>query len=380
MQLRCVNVAFLQLGVDVLPHALVDHGASLANRPRGRAPAVSIVGMRAEDTVLLRKVFPDGVATVQQLVASGVPERTAYHRCLDGGPWQNPLPGVVFLFTGEATRRQLVIAALALAGPGAVVTGIEGCRRHGLRRGPRRLTAPRDLTDVVHLLVHGGRQIRDVDFVHVERTSRLPQPHHRDGIPLAPLVRCCVDAARRLRREGDIAELLSDAVQRGMCTVAQLVLELDSGSRRHTALPRRVLGEVSVGIRSAAELSARTLWSSTGLPEPWWNVAVHTTDGAFLGIADCWVDDVAMVWEIESTQWHMSPRDHDRTVERAARFVAAGAVYVASKPKRVVARRPEIVQMLRDTYRHAAARPRPGLRATPPDPLAGKPRSCNGAA
>jgi hypothetical protein len=340
--------------------------------------------MRADERARLRAAFPEGVATVAQLVAAGVAERTAYHRCLDGGPWQSPLPGVVLLFTGEPTRRQVVLAGLALAGPRAIVTGLEGARRHGLQRGPRRLARVHDVSEIVHLLVPDGRQVRDTGPVHVERTSRLPEPVLRDGIPLAPLVRCCIDAARRLRREGDVAELLSDAVQRGLCTVAQLARELDAGSRRHTAMPRQVLRGLADGVRSAAELAARKLWPATGLPDPWWNVHVHTADGTFIGIADCWLDDVAMVWEIESTEWHLSPDDHDRTVERAARFVAAGAVYVASKPKRILTRRGEIVQMLRDARRHAADRPRPALVATRPDarpgPIAGKPRSRNGAA
>ena len=39
-----------------------------------------------------------------------------------------------------------------------------------------------------------------------------------------------------------------------------------------------------------------------------------------------------MAWEIESTEWHLSPFDHTRTVERAAAFVAAGVIYTATLP------------------------------------------------
>jgi catalase (peroxidase I) len=94
-----------------------------------------------------------------------------------------------------------------------------------------------------------------------------------------------------------------------------------------------------------------------------WNVDIYTEDGVFLGKADCWLDDVAMVWEIESSEWHMSPEDHDRTVERAARFTAAGAVYTASKPKKIRADPIGVARVLRATYQQAAARPRPPLRA-----------------
>jgi hypothetical protein len=326
----------------------------------------------------LRTLFPDRVATAKQLVAAGVPERTVYHRCLDGGPWQNPLPGIIFLFSGRPTRRQLVLAAVLLGGPQAMVTGAEACRRHSLRRGPARLSDEREHIDEVHVLVPASRQLRSVAYVHVERTKSLPEPVVRSGIPLAPLPRACINAARRLRTEGEIAELLSDAVQRKLCTVAELSAELEASSRRHTALPRRVLRAVADGVHSAAELAAKRMWNSTGLPVPMWNVEIYTDDGLFLGKADCWLDDVAMVWEIESTEWHLSPEDHDRTVERAARFNAAGAVYTASKPKKIRTQPAEVARILRATYAQAAARPRPPLRAAPSDAsVAAKPLSRN---
>jgi hypothetical protein len=324
----------------------------------------------------LRVAFPHGVATAKQLVAAGVPERTVYHRCLDGGPWQSPLPGVVMLFTGQPTREQSVLAAVLLGGPAAMVTGVEACRRHGLRRGPARLGSERETVDEVHLLVPAGRQLRSVGYVHVERTTSLPDPVLRSGVPLAPLARACVDGARRLRREGEIAELLSDAVQNHGCAVSELNWELETGSRRHTAIPRRVLRSVAEGARSAAEVDAQRLWRSTGLPEAMWNVPIYSEHGLFLGVADCWVDDVAMVWETESTEWHLSPQDHDRTVERAARFTAAGVVYTASKPKKIRTQRAEVIRTLRATYAQATARPRPPVRAVP-EPVAAKPLSRN---
>jgi hypothetical protein len=305
----------------------------------------------------LHAAFPRGVAAVRDLVAYGVPERTAYQRCLEGGPWQRALPGIVFLFTGRPTIDQLVHAALLLCGPDAMLTGIEACRRHGLRRGPvRRAEAGRP---EIHVLVPATRQVRSAEFVHVERTRRLPVPVLREGVPLAPLVRACTDTARRVRSSAEVTELFSDAVQRGLCTVAALWAELASGTRRGTAVPRAVLGDLAVGVRSAAERSAKQLWPSTGLPEPWWNAEVCDADGCSLGVADCWVDEVAMVWEIESSEWHLSPADHEYTVRRAARFTAAGAVYVASKPKMVLNDRSGVVATLRAVYAQAPGHPSP---------------------
>jgi hypothetical protein len=297
------------------------------------------------------------VATARQLTAYGVPQRTTYHRCLDGGPWTRLLPGVVMLSTGKPTPDQRVRAALLLAGSQAVVTGLEACRRHGLRRGPVRQRS--EGTEEVHLLVPHGRQVRSVGFAHVERTLRTVEPVIKAGVPLAPLVRACTDAARRLTAAGEIAELLSDAVQRRLCTVAQLSADLDAGSRRGTAMPRLVLRDLAEGVRSAAERDARRMWTASGLPEAEWNVPIHDAGGRFLGIADCWLDDVAMVWEIESSEWHLGPDEHGRTVERAAEFVAAGVVYTASKPSQVRDDWQAVANRLHATYRHARSRPRP---------------------
>jgi hypothetical protein len=307
----------------------------------------------------LRDAFPHGVARVRDLTMFGFSERTVYKRCLDGGPWQRILPGLVLLFTGRPTRDQEVRAALLLCGTGAAVTGVEACRRYGLRRGPSSDRTDRE----VHVLIPHARQRRSVGFVHVERTHRMPSIVTRGGVDLAPLPRACLDAARRLRHAGDVTELLAEPVQRGMCTVSALGTELAAGSRRGTARPRAVLADMSDGVRSAAERAAMELWRTIGLPQPVWNCPVQTADGQFLGIADCWLDDVAMVWEIESTEWHLSPIDHDRTVQRAAGFTAAGAVYVATKPSRVLRDPVGVASMLRRAYEQAAARPRPRLVA-----------------
>ena len=61
---------------------------------------------------------------------------TVARRCQDGGPWRRLLPGIVLLGSGPATRQQEITAALMYGGPEALVTGLEACRRHGVRRGP----------------------------------------------------------------------------------------------------------------------------------------------------------------------------------------------------------------------------------------------------
>jgi hypothetical protein len=304
----------------------------------------------------LRDAAVDGVVTARALVVLGVPESTVYHRCRDGGPWQRLAPGVVLMTTGHPTTRQLVTAALLHGGPDAVLTGLEACRRHGIRRGP-----PPE--PPLHVLVPHDRQVRSASRIQVERSRRMPRPALRGGVPLAPVPRAVIDAARRLRSARDIAELLADPVQHGLCTIAQLGIELSECGRRGSATPRRVLREVGAGVRSAAEVDAKRLWRRTGLPEPWWNARVYHANGQFLGIADGWFDEVALAWEINSLAWHLDPTDYEREQEKTARFTAAGVPVLPTQPIRLRSDGRVVLDELCSAYGHAAVRPRPPVRA-----------------
>lgn len=314
----------------------------------------------AAEVSALHTAANDGVITARELERLGVPAVTIYRRCRGGGPWSRMLPGVIRLSNGHPTRNQLVAAALAYAGPDALVTGLEACRRHGIRRGPRQPS------DDIHLLVPHAKQLRAYGFVYVERTRRLPGAIRRDAVPLAPVARACIDAARRLRCPREVTELLADPIQRGSCSVAQLRAELAACGRRGSATPRRVLADIGDGVRSAAERDAKRVWRRTGLPEPWWNASVFDERGRLLGIADAWCDDVAMTWEIDSYEFHLSPGDYARTVGRAARLAAAGVVVVPTLPSRLRRDPAGVVAELRAAYAAASTRPRPPLRAVRP--------------
>lgn len=320
----------------------------MSGMPRG--PAVS--------RDVLRDAAADGVITARSLVALGVPESTVYHRCRDGGPWQRLAPGVVLMSTGHPTTGQLVTAALLHGGPDAVLTGLEACRRHGVRRGP-------PVEPPLHVLVPHDRQVRSAASIQVERSRRMPPALVRGGVPLAPVPRAVIDAARRLRNARDIAELLADPVQHGLCTAGQLVVELAECGRRGSATPRRVIREVSAGVRSAAEVDARRLWRRTGLPEPWWNARVCDARGELLGVADAWWDEIALAWEINSAAWHLNPESYAREQEKTARFTAAGALVLPTLTKRLRSDTGTVMDELVAAHGHAAARPRPPLRATP---------------
>ncbi len=306
----------------------------------------------------VRAAAVDDVIKARTLVESGVPESTVYARCRPGGPWQLLLPATVLLSSGRPTSDQLAVAGLLYAGPDAVITGIEAARRHGVRRGP-------EPDGRLHLLVPHEQQPACARHVVIERTRRMPKAVLRRGMPLAPVSRAVIDGARRLASPRETTELVADAVQRGLCTVDQLRTEVDAAQRRGTAVPRAVIHDVSAGIRSAAERDAKRVWRQAGLPEPWWNASVFDAQGRLLGIADAWWDDVALAWEINSLAWHLNPQDYAREQAKSALFTATGIPLLPTFAKRLTADAAGVARELREAYLHAAARPRPPVRAVP---------------
>ncbi|RZQ62901.1 hypothetical protein EWH70_17855 [Amycolatopsis suaedae] len=295
-----------------------------------------------------------GVIRVATLEALGMDSKTAYRWCLPGGPWQRLLPGIILLHNGEPSADQRAVAALMHGGVESQVTGVEACRRHGLR--PRQLPD----TDDIHLLVPHDRQVRSSGYVTIERTKRLPAPVTRGGIPLAPLVRAVTDAARRLRDEKQVAGLLIEGIQRGRCDPKSLAREVEAGTKRGTALPRRLLAEID-SLRSVAELHAREVAGRMRVPPTHWNAAVHGPSGRYLGRPDAWWDEVCLAWEIDSFDFHFFRDGYARTLERNVRYAGAGITVVQTLPSRLRSDPAGVLAELEAAYNTAAARPRPDV-------------------
>jgi hypothetical protein len=310
------------------------------------------------DQLELRRHSRHGAIKVATLERLGVSPQTAYRRCVPGGPWQRLLPGVVLLNNAPPTRRQLVEAALLYAGPGAMVTGLEACRRYGLQG------VPDDAT--VHLLLADNRHVKGSDYVTIERTIRLPKPVIRDEVPLAPLVRAVLDACRRLGAFDPSRALITEAVQRGRISPGELEHELSIGSRRGTSVPRRILRDVLEGARSVAEIDGLRVWKRTGLPSPAWNVDLFDSDGQFVARPDGWCGEVGLAWEIDSDEYHFGRGDYARTLKRNTRYATAGVVLVQTLPNRLRAEPDAVAAELVAAYQAAAKRPRPSLEVRKP--------------
>lgn len=231
----------------------------------------------------------DGVVRVADLRKAGMSNHALAARCRPSGPWQRILPGVVLLSNSPPTRRQRVRAALVYTGPEAVLTGVDAMRAHGL--------APPD-RDEVRVLIPSARRQTSRAYLTVERTTRLPPPVRRAGLPVAPLPRAIVDAARHERDHDELATLVLTPVEAGACTIADLRVEVNTGNQRGTAAVRALLAGREHEVVPVTQGLARRVLRQAPLPPPHWQVELHARDGTPLGVADAWWPEAGLAWSL----------------------------------------------------------------------------------
>ncbi|HEX3004990.1 MAG TPA: hypothetical protein VHO27_12325 [Angustibacter sp.] len=306
------------------------------------------------------------VVTHAELVAMGMTLSTVCYRIRRQGPWQRVHPGVVLTHSGTATDRELHLAALAYAGDGAVLTGLSALRLLGVRAAG----SSRDR----HVLVPHQRRKQSRPGVVVERTRNLPAPVAHRGLPVAPVARCTIDAARQLADRSAVRELVAEVVQRRLCTVKELTDALAAAANQRSALPREVLGEVEAGVRSVAEAHTREVFARHGIPQPRWNWALYTVDGEHVVTPDGWWDDIGCALQIDSMRYHLGPRLYRRTQQLQRALARYDVPFLPVAPSDILEDEDGFVAEVR-AFRatHAAHQPTTALVARPPDAGARRP-------
>jgi hypothetical protein len=281
------------------------------------------------------------VITREQAVTVGVTRHALRHRLRSGGPWQGLLPGVYLATTGTPTPIQQEMAAMLYAGPDSVVTGLAAVRQHHIR-GP--------VTELIDVLVPASRRRRDADFVRLHRTTHLPTRVWQLGpLRYALPARAVADAVRDLTSLRDVRAMVADAVQRSHCRVPDLSTELNAGPSVGSKLFREALTDVADGIRSAAEGDLKDLLTKAGLPMPLFNAAIYDGDGTFIARPDAWWPERGVALEVDSHEWHLSPHDHTRTLERQRRMGKHGIVVLPFTPREIRTQPADVI----NTIRHA---------------------------
>ncbi|NKQ57600.1 hypothetical protein HFP15_32530 [Amycolatopsis sp. K13G38] len=254
---------------------------------------------------------------------------------------------MIMLDDGEPTRRQMLRAAAYYAGAGSVISGVDALRAYGAK-----LTSSRR----VHVLVPLHRRVLSQDFVKLERTSRLPEPVMRNGIPFAPPARATIDLARHEAAPDRLRRLLALPVYYGLCTANDLRHELEAGNQRGTAAVREMLRNLGTMGNTYLQGVARELLEYVPLPAPVWNVTVCDVLGRPIGVVDAWWDEVAMGWQFGGTT-DRGPKMNDLAL------TAAGVALVRTPPLEL---RTDVARVARDltsAFANSAKRRRPKVQA-----------------
>ncbi len=232
------------------------------------------------------------------------------------------------------------MAAMLYAGPGSLITGLAAVRQHHIR-GPA--------TELIDVLVPASRKRSDADFVRLHRTTRLPKrAWHLGPLHYALPARAVADAVRDLASLRDVRAMVADAVQRGHCGVPDLSDELSKGPSIGSKLFREALTDVADGIRSAAEGDLKDLLAKSGLPMPLFNTSVYDAQGTFIAKPDAWWPKYGVAVEVDSHEWHLSPHDHTRTLERQRRMGKYGIVVLPFTPKEIRTQPARVLAEIRD--------------------------------
>jgi hypothetical protein len=303
---------------------------------------------------LLRR--QSGVITRHQTKDCGMSDATLRHRLRNGGPWQMLLPGVYLSATGAVTSIQREVASILYAGSGSVITGPAALAWHRIR-------VPR--TSIVNVLVPEPRRRRDVGFVRLNRTSRMPRMVFPGGqVCYVPPARAVADTVRGMRDLSAVRAIVADGVQRGMVQISQLADELARGPVQGSAGFRQVLAEVGDGVRSSAEGDLHTLIKRERIPDPMYNPRLYV-GGSFIGEPDAWWTEAGVAGEIESREWHLSPEDWERTLARDARMSAYGIIVLHFPPKRLRTEPQVVAAEIRSALEAGRSRGPLDIRALP---------------
>lgn len=292
----------------------------------GCGDSAVMVGMYDEAWLdeVMPLVLPEGPRLVTRAEAlRDVGPATIRYRCRSGR-WVRMAPSV-YLTTPPVTWLDRLHAATVHTGPGCALSGAAALVEYGFR-AVHRPTA-------VLVLVAPDVAARRQPGIHVRRTTRPPRVRQHRGLPLAPVARAVADHVVGLHRLDRVQAVVADAVQRKWCTVADLAIELEAGPRRGSRLFREALRDVGYGARSVPEARAGRLLRQASLAGFEQNAGISADGRRF--VADFLWLELRAVLEIDSTEYHLTPEDHDATLARDQQLQVAGYVVLHVKPSQL---------------------------------------------
>lgn len=262
-----------------------------------------------------------GIVTRTELVASGW-STSGIDRALASGSLRRIGVGVYRVQGAPWTRQASRLAALAMAGSGAVLARASAAELHGLVDpvpGPHQVLIPHSRrplgTDPSLTRISRTRTLADVDRVEV------------NGVPSTSVARTLLDLSPTTEHRA-LAELAARAIQRHLVTVAEFrdVLDRNPVARGRRGLVRglELLGDDAERIRSEVEVAALAAIVAAGLPRPEVGYAVPGPDGRPIAEVDLTYPSLRLAIEIDGFRWHSTPARKVADEQRQNCLVLAG--------------------------------------------------------
>jgi len=250
-------------------------------------------------------------ATARRLGITRARQRTEISR----GNWQSIARGVVLTRPDKPSRADWADVGLALAGPSGALSGWDALRLRGL--GDR--TPPRSPV----LVITHEEVARVVGSVRIRQTDRaftvsMTSANHPES-PFTPIVsaaRAVADAALGYPSLAPVRALVTSAVQRAACELAELAVELEAGPQNGSYYLRRALQDTGYGARSVAEAEAAHRLRGADVPPFEMNVPVVDGRGTVIFVVDVLWRALRAALEIDSREFHFSDADWRATLAR----------------------------------------------------------------
>ena len=212
--------------------------------------------------------------------------------------------------------------------------------------------------DTVDILVPQATRRQNVGFVRMHRTRQLPRVRRIGPVRYAEPTRAVADAAQILSSLDDIRAVVAEAIQKQLCSLAQLGTELERAGTRDMSRLRTALADIRAGSRSVAEIRFRERVEQSALPRPQYNVFLRASDGTDIGEVDAWWADAGVSVEIDSQEYHFYRADWLRTEAKRSRLLKYGVFPHNIAPVRVDREWDAVYAELRSSLEQGRQRPR----------------------
>lgn len=206
---------------------------------------------------------------------------------------------------------------------------------------------------LVEITVPYGRNTRSGDAsvkVHRSRTFSKAIVTVRDGFNVTTVARTFLDLAPKAGQR-QLTKALDDAIGRRIVRPSVLLRAMpEPGSRQHPGLSvlRTALDMYSSSpdLDSVAEADFLRLLDDAGLPPPVCHYLIR--DGVdVIAEADFAWPAQRVAIEVDGYQYHMSPRDHARDLERISAITALGWFVLVTSPTLIATKPRSVIDSLR---------------------------------